>query len=473
MYRTFSSPKENTKKRRTPGRSWFFLLASLFILQLTLPGSIHPEKDNTTEKVESSGFIYRVSIHGPITPSTMEYLQDSIDKANEDGAYAILLKLDTPGGLVSSMDEMIRSILSSPIPVITFISPQGASCGSAGVYILYASHIAAMAPATNIGSATPVSIGGGGTPEGDGTIPEEAGANDAVNLKRKQLNHAIAQIHSLADYRKRNRDFAERSITRAENITSLEARKINVIDYIADSDEALLQKAHDRNVRMVTENITLHLKDKEIRDLEADTRMEFLNVLSNPSLAYILLMIGILGILAEVQNPGGVVPGVVGGICLLLGLYAMQSLPVNYVGLGLIMFGMILFIVEIFTPTFGILSLGGFISLVLGSFILIDSSDEAFAVSTVFLLSTSIGVGSIAAFMIYKASKTLRSHTQSGDAKLIGSRGESTTAVNATGGKVYLHSEYWNAVSTGDEIPAATTVEVVNRSGMVLTVKKI
>lgn len=463
---------------RHPGKSLryvlFVLLAPFFIIagcnHQQPPGEQTKEGDRVAKL-----FVYRVEIKGPITPSSMEFLQDSVKKAEKDGAVALLMIMDTPGGLVSSMDEMIRSILSSNVPILTYISPPGASCGSAGVYILYSSHIAAMAPATNIGSATPVMMGGGGGGEGEkgDKIPEEAGANDAVNLKRKQINHAIAQIRSLADYRNRNADFGERTITRAENVTSKEALRLKAIDFIADTEDELLEKADGRSVRMLAGHRILKLKNVEVRNIEADTRMEFLNVLSNPNLAYILMMIGVLGIIAEIQNPGMIFPGVIGAISLLLGLYAMQTLPVNYTGLALILLGLILFIAEIFTPTFGILTVAGFVSFVLGSFLLVDSSEEIYQISTALILSTSAGISVIAGFMIYKAAGTLRKKEISGDPSLSGQEGTASSDITRSEGKVYIHSEYWNGISRGETIPSGSKVRVIQRKGMTLVVEKI
>ena len=314
-----------------------------------LSGDLWPEPETTTGQPT----VYRVEISGPITPSAMESLSSAIRVAEDAHAAALLVVMDTPGGLVSSMDDMIRDILSSKVPVVTYVSPPGASCGSAGVYIMYASHIAAMAPATNIGSATPVQIGGS-SPESEdpetGTasdrIPETAGADDALNMKRKMLNHSRAQMRALAEYHGRNKDFAVRSITHAENVTSSEAVRIGAIDLAVETEAELLAAIDGRTVRMADGPRKIEVKDARVERIEIDFRRSILNMLANPNVAMILMMLGMLGIFAEIYHPGAIFPGAIGAICLLLGLYAMQSLSVDYTGLALIALGVVFFILE-------------------------------------------------------------------------------------------------------------------------------
>ncbi len=434
----------------------------------------HKEKKTDSSSQESSTpIVYHVKISGAITPSTMEELHDAIKKASENRADALVVSMDTPGGLMVSMDEMIRDILASDVPVITYIGPAGATCGSAGVYILYASHVAAMADATNIGSATPVSTGGGeGTPgnekKGD-AIPEEAGSNDAVNLKRKILHHSIARIRSLAEYRNRNVRFAESSITHAENITSTEALKQGVIDLMADSITELLNKVDGRKVRMLDHSIVLHTKNATVIPIEKDTRNEILAIITNPNVAYIFLMIGMLGILGEIQYPGSIFPGVAGGISIIIGLYAMQTLPVNYAGLALLLLGMLFFIIEIFTPSIGLFTTAGVISLLLGSFFLIDSAEEIHQISRLLIFGTVGTVSAIFFFMAYKAYQTLGMRPSSGQEALTGKRVRITEDVTDQTGRVFFDGEYWNArTRDGITLKAGTTANIVDREGLIL-----
>ncbi len=427
-----------------------------------------------------SGIIYRIRLEGPVTPSLKERLTQAIKKAEENNAKALIAELDTPGGLMSSMDDMIRSIMVSSVPVITYVGPAGSTCGSAGVYILYSSHLAAMAPATNLGSATPVTMGGQPQPsdpsseETTDAIPEKAGTDDSVNLKRKTMNHAVAQIRSLAEYRGRNVTFAEKSITHAENITSSEALKRGVIELIAESPEELIRKAHGKKVRMLTETITLDLQDAEIILIEKDVRSGILSVISDPNIAYIFMMIGMLGIIAEIQYPGSVFPGVAGAISLLLGLYAMQTLPVNYTGLGLIVLGIVLMILEVKVISYGLLTISGIASMILGSLMLLPGDEAFYSLSFALVTGFSIGTGLITASMVYLASKAMKSHTVSLDTNLEGAEADVTSAVSASSGFVRLNGELWSArITDGSPLPAGSRVKVTGRKGTVLYVKAL
>jgi membrane-bound serine protease (ClpP class) len=418
-------------------------------------------------------FVYSFRLKGAITPSSMESLQKAIDRSHRDGAVALIVLLDTPGGLASSMDEMIRSILSSPVPVLTFVHPPGSTCGSAGVYIMYASHVAAMAPATNIGSATPVMIG---APSGEGPrpsdrIPEKAGADDTINLKRKQLNHAIAQIRSLADYRGRNADFAERTVTLAENITSTRALTLKAIDLIAENETDLLDRSHGRRVRMLAGMQTLNLKGVRILEIQEDFRSQFLGILSNPNVAYILMMIGMIGILAEIQYPGAIFPGTIGAISLLLALYAMQTLPINYTGLGLILLGVIFFILEISVVSYGMLTIAGIASFIIGSMMLVESDEEMFRISIEVILTTSILTGGFLAFMIYKTAQTMKRRPASGMSGLLEETGEALSDITDLSGSIRIHSEIWSARSEVGIIKKGSRVNVVSIEGLTLHVK--
>ena len=408
----------------------------------------------------------------------MEILESSIATASENNASALLVLLDTPGGLASSMDQMIRSILASKVPVLTFVHPPGSRCGSAGVYIMYASHLNGMASATNIGSATPVMMGGGGDSEKetkkDPEISEKAGSDDAVNLKRKQINDAIEQIRGLAQYHGRNEKFAVNAVLRAENITSTEAKKINAIDILSDSEEDFLKKAHGQKVRMSDGYITLDVAGKKIIPIEASFRLQFLSIIANPNLAYMLMMLGILGIVVEVQNPGLIFPGVLGAMSILIALYAMQTLPINYAGLGLIVLGIIFLILEVNIVSFGMLTVAGLSSIIIGSIMLFDSDDDLYRVSLELIISTSLVVGLTMLLIFYKAAESMRKKPVSGSQKLLTETGIARTEITENSGSVFIHGEIWQARShLKDSVPKDSSVKVVSRDGLVLYIEKI
>lgn len=430
---------------------------------------------------EGAKNILRVEIKGPITPAAMERLAEVVRSAGETNAAAVLVVLDTPGGLASSMDEMVQTILNSKVPVITFVWPPGAACASAGVYILYASHVAAMAPATNLGSATPVMMGGSpGSPAPQGeqgprdtTIPKTAGSDDAVNLKRKQINHARAQIRGLAEFHHRNADFAERTVTEAANITSEEAVKIGVIDIVAITEADLLKSAEGRTVRTASGTVILKLAGAKVVTVESGVRSEILGILSNPNVAYILMMIGVLGIMAEIQYPGSIFPGVAGGICLLLGLYAMQTLPVNYAGLGLIFLGIIFFILEIKVVSYGMLTVAGMISVVLGSVFLIKSDGAFVQLSTRVILATAGTMSAIMGFLAWQAARAMKREPASGLSRVLQETGIAQEDIGEGGGMIYVHSELWSARSASGTIPKGTHVRILRKEGPELIVERI
>ncbi len=419
--------------------------------------------------------VLTVEISGPITPSTMERLEQAIEAAQNRKSSALLVFLNTPGGLMPAMDEMCRNILNSPVPVITYVYPPGAYAGSAGVYIMYSSQLAAMAPATNIGSATPVQMGGGGGEKEEKArdrIPEKAGADDALNMKRKLLHHAQAQIRGFAEFHGRNSTFAERTITHAENVTSGEALRLRAIEIVASSPEDLIRQAEGRTVRLITGPHTLKLKGLPLEALQTDFRSEFLRVLTNPVVVNLLMMIGVLGILAEIQYPGSIFPGAVGAICLLLGLYAMQQLPVNYAGIALIGLGVLFFILEIKIVSYGLLSIAGVICLLIGSILLAKTGDELLWSTLMAILTTTAVIAAVMFFLVYKAAQVLRTRRVPGMDTLDGMSGEAMSDVTPEGGQVFVHSEIWSARTASGTIPKGAAVRVVSRDGMVFTVEK-
>ncbi len=444
---------------------------ALFLLALFLGCAAEPRAPQANG--QKKDFVYVIDVEGAITPASLEQLESGLDRAESDGAKALILQLDTPGGLATSMDSMIRRIMSARIPVMTLVAPPGAACGSAGVYILYSSHLAAMAPGTNIGSATPVMIGAGGETQKPASeeIPKEAGADDQINLKRKQIHHAVAQIRSLAEYHGRNGDFAEKTVTEAANVTSTTALQIGAIELIASSPEELLAKAKGRHVRMTTGSLELNFEGAEIRKLDTGFRAQFLRLLAHPAVASILMMIGVLGILGEIQYPGSIFPGVVGSICLILGLYAMQTLPVNYAGFGLILLGIVLMILEVKVVSYGMLAVAGVVCFALGGVMIVRAGGEVERTTIALIAGSGLSIGAAIAAMIVLARSAQRRPVQSGAEQMLSETGIAETEITATSGRARVHSELWQARTAGPAIPAGSTVRVTARHGTELSVE--
>ena len=469
--------------------SYLFWSLSL-VLCITLL-SCQKETDESKKKQDASKdvsnkktiikqkLIYQVTLKGAITPSSTEKLSNAITKAEENKASALIVTMDTPGGLVSSTDDIIRRILSAEIPIITYISPLGAACGSAGVYILYASHIAAMAPATNIGSATPVSLGGFGAgkkdkinPKSD-RIPKTAGANDALNMKRKLSNHARAQIRSLAQYHGRNAKFGEDTITKATNLSASEAYKRNAIDIIAKDKTELIAKAHGRLVHMNSGKLRLSLKDAKLIVIESGLRHKLLDFFANPNLAYFLMMLGILGIIAEVKSPGLIFPGVVGSISMILGLYAFQTISIDYTGLALIGLSVILFILEFHIISYGLLSLAGLGTMTLGAIMLVRNSDGVTGFSITLIIIITLITAFLLALIAYLGASSQRATPSSGYEKLLNETGISKTPIDKNKGTIFIHGETWQARSIKGTIAAQSQVRILSYNGLVLNVEEI
>ncbi len=415
------------------------------ILVLLTVVSIANAEDDVWQTFKSP-LVVQLEINGVIGPATADYIVRNLQKAIDSRAMAVLIQIDTPGGLDISMRQIIKQIIASPIPVISYVAPSGARAASAGTYILYASHIAAMAPATNLGAATPVQIGGlggfGDNKKPDNSEKKPGPATDPMT--HKMVNDASAYIRGLAEMRGRNVQWAEQAVRDAASLSATEALKLNVIDIVASDVNDLFAQLQGRKVNVLGKPYIFDSKQIEIQSIKPDWRSDFLAVITNPSMAYILLMIGIYGLVLEFSHPGSVVPGTVGGICLLLALYALQLLPVNYAGMGLILFGIALMIVEAFMPSFGILGLGGVIAFVIGSVILMDTDVPGFGVDMGLIAGFAL---SSAAFFIIALGLILKARHNpvvSGKEQMLGSIGVVLEDFTRTG-RVRIHSESWQA----------------------------
>ena len=445
-------------------------LVLLFLLLVT-GVTIACSGEKNKQPVNRSSIVIHLEINGVIGPATADYIERNLHKAIDSQAMAVLITMDTPGGLDVSMRKIIKQIIASTIPVISYVSPSGARAASAGTYILYASHIAAMAPATNLGAATPVQIGGfGGFGNDKDSTDKEKKSPKVLSdpMSHKMVNDAAAYIRGLAKIHGRNEQWAEQAVREAASLSAIEALKLNVIDLVAADVSDLFQQLQGRKVKVSAIDLVLNTQQIEILTIKPDWRSQFLAVITNPSISYILLMIGIYGLVFEFSNPGSVVPGTVGGICLLLALYALQLLPINYAGMGLILLGAALMIAEAFMPSFGILGLGGVFAFVIGSIILIDTDVPGFGIDLGLVAGFAM---SSAAFFIIAIGLLLKSRNSpvvSGKEEIIGSVGVVTGDFSGTG-RIRIHSENWQA-TCGQLLHKNQKVRVVAIDGLVLNV---
>lgn len=392
-----------------------------------------------------------LTLDGVVGPATADYLVRGIQLANEREAAIVVIKMDTPGGLDTSMRDIIREILASPVPVASFVSPSGARAASAGTYILYASHIAAMVPGTNLGAATPISIGGGGLPFGGQDNEDDEGNSDppaapANAAEAKAVNDAVAYIRGLAEIRNRNADWAERAVREAASLTATAAAGDNVIDFTATGIEDLLEKAHGLTARVGQVDMVLDTQGLATETIEPDWRTRFLSVITNPNVALMLMMVGIYGLIFELMNPGALVPGTIGGISLVMGLYALAVLPVTYAGVGLVILGAVLLVTEIVTPSFGVLGVGGGIAFALGAAILFDTDMPGIAVSWPMVAAIAVASLLMSLLVARLAFTSRRGKVVTGREQMIGSTAE-VLSWSGTAGYVQAHGERWKAVS--------------------------
>ncbi len=433
------------------------------------------------EEQNISNQVVVITINGPIGPATSDYVLSSFDKALDISAQLVVLKMDTPGGLDTAMRDIIQGINSSPIPVVTFVSPSGARAASAGTYILYASHIAAMAPATTLGAATPVKIGGIpeflGFPQPSDEEPieedeetEQQSDSETMStaMQNKIINDAAAYIRGLAQIRGRNEEWAEESVRSGSSLSAEEAINNNVIDLIANNIQDLLIKLNNYSVKILGEERKL-ITTTSINYFEPDWRNKLLSVITDPNILPILITLGMFGLIYEMLNPGFVFPGVLGGICILLALYAAQVLPINYAGLALIVLGILFMISEAFVPSFGALGIGGVIAFIIGSIILIDTDYEGYGISIPFIATFAIANTLFFFTILSIVLKVRHKPIVSGREELIGSAGEVIEAVEKYG-RVRVHSENWQAKSKAP-ISLGQRIRVIGIDGLTLVVE--
>ncbi len=417
-----------------------------------------------------------VELKGAIGPASSDFVISSLEDAAMVDAELVVIRIDTPGGLDLAMRDIIRNILGSSVPVVSWVAPNGARAASAGTYIMYASHFAAMAPATNIGSSTPVSIGGGSSPFPLPAAPDdESGESDesmpgGAAMERKVLNDAVAYIKGLAELRGRNIEWAEQTVIEAANLTASEALDMNVIEFIADDIDGLLAQLDGQSTTIDGQTVTLDLSDPDIMLIEPNWRHQFHALITDHNVAYILLMIGIYGLILEFYNPGLGLPGITGVICLLVGAYALQMLPINYVGLALILVGVGLMVVEALSPSFGVFGLGGVIAFILGSVILMDTDLEAYRISLSIIAAFAVASAAVFLFALRMLLKARQQKVVSGMEAMVGSLGVATESFQGKG-HIRAFSENWKAESE-QSIGKGNTVEITGVEGLILKVKK-
>ncbi|WP_261903920.1 NfeD family protein [Vibrio fortis] len=435
--------------------------------------------------------VWVIEVNGGIGPATSDYLTREIEQAHDEQAKLVILKMNTPGGLDSSMRDIIRSITTSPIPIATWVGPAGSRAASAGTYILLASHIASMAPGTNLGAATPVSLGGGKAPSDPLSPQDDSNQDDKANeseqgdinqenseqvkattaMEKKVINDAAAYIVSLAKLHNRNEEWAEKAVREAASLDSENALALNVIDFMASDLPQLIEMTNGRNVTINGVSQEIQLNDVAFVEREQDWRFSLLSVITNPNVAYILMLIGIYGLLLEFYNPGVGLPGVLGGICLLLAMYSLQMLPVSYAGLALILLGIALMIAEAFSPSFGIFGLGGVAAFSLGSIMLMDTEVPGYQIALPLIIGISLFS---VAFIVMTISMLVRVRNKpvtTGMEAVVGETGKVVSGFPGSG-RVLVEGEIWQA-KCASELQVGQSIRVTKLDGLLLDVEAL
>ncbi len=418
---------------------WLGLIAAGLVILHAAPESTRGQEDQTGVPL-----VYQLEVEGSINPALADYIIKGIEEAEEKNAAAVVIRMDTPGGVVTTTKTIIKHMVNARVPIVVFVAPSGSSATSAGALITLCADVAAMAPGTNIGAAHPV--GGGGQKISD-------------TMSEKILNDLTAYIRGIVKRKGRNATWAERAIRESVSATAAEALKIDAIDVVAVSVPDLLEKIDGMKVKKKDVTLTLKTKGAEIEKIATGWRFKILDVVANPNIAYILMMIGGIGIMMELYNPGMIFPGVVGGICLLLAFFALQVLPVNYVGVMLIIVSVILFILEVKITSFGLLSIGGIISLTLGSIMLFEG-DAAMRVSWAVIIPTVTLVSAFFIFAMGLVVQAWMTMPRTGGEGLLGEVGTAVTDIDEDG-KIYVHGEYWNA-RADSRIPRGERVRITH-----------
>lgn len=459
--------------------SFIVILVSFCGFQVSYAGA-----DNTNASVTPE--IVVIEINGTINPATLDYIRKGIEESEGKSAEALIILLDTPGGLLTSTKEIVKLILNSPVPIVVYVSPKGASASSAGVFITLSANIAAMAPGTSIGAAHPVSVSPGNGEPGKKEPGEDKGKGDQDNksappgnkksdedvMSEKLENYASSFMESIAEERGRNVKWAVEAVRKSSSITSTEALKIHVIDLIAPDLEGLIKEIDGRKVKLPDGEKTLSTNGAEISRIGMNAKQKLIDILSTPDIAFLLISLGSLGLLLEFYNPGLIFPGVAGAVCLLMGFVSFQILPFNYAGIALLLLGIVLFVAEVYVTSYGALTLGGLISFALGALLLFDTPESDLRVGFDVVIASTLAFGLFFAYVIFYLIKAQKLTPRMGFEGFIGKEGSAVSEIQAAG-KIYIDGEYWDAesdepIGKGDRIKV---VEVLK--GFKLKVKKV